>query len=372
MRILIFLPSLQAGGAERVTVTLANYWQKNGKNVAVVTLADDNDAYALDPGVVRYKLGLLRESSTLIQALHNNLQRIAQIRHIIQRERPDIAIGMMSSAAVLLIISAWGIKRVKIIVEEHIYPPLEPLRLVWRLMRYLTYPLADAVVVLTNDSMKWLRSSIPNARGYIIPNPIVLPMPSLPPQVEPCDWIPNDRKLLLAVGRLTYQKGFDILIRAFAAVAHRCPDWDLIILGEGPDRSSLQSLVEASQLTKRVKMPGRVGNLSEWYERADLFVLSSRYEGFGLVIVEAAAHGCPIVATSCLSGPSDIITHGYDGWLVQPNDDCALASALEMLMHNQDLRQYLAANALQIASRYTVSQISLHWERLFSKILRNP
>ena len=124
------------------------------------------------------------------------------------------------------------------------------------------------------------------------------------------------RKVLLAVGRLEVEKGFDWLIDAFSALATKYPEWDLVILGEGSLRATLEKQVQTSGLARRVFLPGRVGNVGDWYERANLYVMSSRFEGFGNTLGEAMAYGLPAVSFDCETGPRNIIRHETDGLLV--------------------------------------------------------
>ena len=171
---------------------------------------------------------------------------------------------------------------------------------------------------------------------------------------------PVDGHLLLAVGRLGPEKGFDLLIQAFASLSNR-GDWRLVILGEGADRAHLENL--ASGLP--VALPGTQADLSPWYERADLFVLSSRLEGFPNVLLEGLAAGCPAVSFDCPAGPADLIQHGINGELVVAQDVAQLASTLADLMHDPVKRARYASHATESVSRYSVEQIMPLWNQLF-------
>ena len=124
--------------------------------------------------------------------------------------------------------------------------------------------------------------------------------------------------MLLSVGRLTKQKGFDQLISHFATLARSHANWDLIILGEGEERTALEAQIADADLTQRIKLPGRVNNVSEWYADADLFVMSSRFEGSPNVLLEAMAHGVPAVSFDCPTGPgTSFATKWMDSWFPQ-------------------------------------------------------
>jgi glycosyltransferase involved in cell wall biosynthesis len=174
--------------------------------------------------------------------------------------------------------------------------------------------------------------------------------------------------VLLAVGRLNAVKNFEVLTRAFSELAAKYRDWDLVILGEGPERSLLESRIRDHKLETRIVMPGIAGNVGAWFERADLYVMTSRSEGFPNALAEALAHGLPAVSFDCNTGPRDIIRHGVDGLLVPPDDSAALVDALDRVMGDADLRKQLAARAHEARDRFSVEKIAGMWEVLFREL----
>jgi glycosyltransferase involved in cell wall biosynthesis len=206
----------------------------------------------------------------------------------------------------------------------------------------------------------------------VIPNPVQRPLPGLTAALSPGRYVAGGRKLLLAVGRLCHQKGFDLLIRAFLALPDACADWSLVILGEGPDRAAIAAQFAAARLDDPVFLPGAVGNISAWYDAADLFVLPSRYEGFPTALGEAMSHGCPVVAYDCETGPRRMVRDGIDGYLVRPvGDTAALSAALTRLMTNDTRRLRLAARAPEILERYPIDGILGLWNDAFAACTRN-
>ncbi len=179
------------------------------------------------------------------------------------------------------------------------------------------------------------------------------------------------QQYLGAVGRLTRQKGFDLLIEAFARIATRHPEWKLVIWGEGDDRKSLEALRDALDLRDRVELPGVTQRPGLWVETADVFVLSSRYEGWGIVLLEAMAAGLPVVSFACEWGPSDMVKHGEDGILVPSNNVDALAEALSRMLGDGELRSRLAANAEASAKRYLPERILSQWDAVASSALKH-
>ena len=220
--------------------------------------------------------------------------------------------------------------------------------------------------MLTSEGLEWLGQVIPRAHGVVIPNSLLYPLPVTEPRLVPEDTMGSDRKLLLAVGRLSGEKAFDVLLAAFALLFDSNPSWDLVILGEGSLRSDLESQTRGLGLTGRVHLPGRAGNVGDWYSRADLYVMSSRFEGFPNTLGEAMAHNCAAVSYDCDTGPRDLIRHGVDGLLVKPvGDVSALAKALAQLMQDDALRAHMAAKASEVRLRYSIESISSMWDKLF-------
>jgi glycosyltransferase involved in cell wall biosynthesis len=276
---------------------------------------------------------------------------------------------MMSSANVMLALAARGMPEVCTIGSERSFPPQLPLGAVWEALRRHTYGRLDAVVALTEECASWIRENTPAQRVPVIPNAACWPLPSQEPRLSPLAAHAPQRKLLLAVGRLAKEKNFRALVEAFAAMAPRHPEWDLAILGEGPEREALVGRIRQSGLESRIFLPGRLGNVGEWYEHADLYAMSSLFEGFPNTLVEALAYGVPAVSFDCDTGPRDIIRHGIDGYLVAPGDAAAFADSLERLMGDERLRAMLAGRAVEARERFSVKKIATMWEALFGECM---
>lgn len=368
LRLLFFIHSLSSGGAERVTANLANYWADKGWDVSIITLTDkEKDFYRLDERVERIALNLATDSGNPLAAIVANLRRIVALRRELKRVQPDIAVGMMTTANVLLAFAARGLPVVAI-GSERIHPPMLPLGRAWEWLRRVSYGYLQALVVLTQESRGWVRQHTRSRKVALIPNavnwPLVTQMPVIPPQ----DYLVPGRRTLITVGRLNTQKGFDLLIDAFSGIASQTPDWDLVILGEGAQQEALMRQIRDQGLEQRIRLPGRVGNIGDWYQAADLYVMSSRFEGFPNTLVEAMAHGLPAISFDCDTGPRDIIRHEVDGVLVENGNVEALTQALHRLMTDQSLRQQFAVRAVEVGGRFSMEKVTGMWEELFEEV----
>lgn len=360
-RILFLVSSMQGGGAERVAALLCNHWVEQGHTVTLMpTFSGRGDClYPLDE---RVKLDYLadRVGSTRRTVL-NKVRRLFSLRRTMREILPDVVVSFLPLVNVAAILSAAGLK-IPVIVSERTYPPAMPLGTVMEQARKWLYPHARTVVVQTQQASDWLAATCPSANGMVIPNPVVWPLPVGEPEVMPAQIVAKSRKLLLAVGRLGEEKGFHYLLHAFDQCAKTRRGWDLVILGEGSERATLEALRTELRLDGRVHLPGRVGNLADWYERADLYVMSSRFEGFPNTLLEAMAHGLPAVSFDCNSGPRDIIRHETDGLLVAPEAGVeGLAASLSQLMDDKECRQVMGQRAVEVRERFSMTRVSALW-----------
>ena len=368
MKIMIVLPNLRHGGSERVAANIANFWAAQGKTVVVTTFeAPTRHDYPLRSEVEQVSLAFPGESVERYGTFLKLARRLWTFRRIVRTRAPDVVIGFMPSANVLVALACFGLK-CRTIGSERAHPPQMPLMSVWKMVRRLTYRLLSVVVAQTRDTADWLRTNTSAGKIAIIPNPIKWPIASFEPVVAPGSICPAGRKILLAVGRLDHQKGFSHLLNAFAEISRTRPDWSLVILGDGPLRSDLRRQAEAAGIADRVLMPGYVGNVADWYQRASLFVLSSLFEGFPNVLAEAMAAGLPAVSFDCDTGPRDIVRSGIDGLLVPNGDVAAMSQALARLMDDEALRKQMAMRAVDVRETLSEPVVMRSWEQLFAEI----
>lgn len=351
MRLLFIIHSLRMGGAERVLSIMANQFAKSGYEVDIAVFDGAEPFYELDKKIRVFDLALDFVSASIFEALKNNFLRILSVRSKIKELKPNIVISFLTHTNIASILAAKSVGA-KIIASEHSNFWFVKSRL-WRWVRALTYRLADAVTVLT----------IEDAKNYrFLKNLEILPNPVLDPNSSSIHREP----IVLGVGRLCPEKGFDRLIDAFSRAD--TGDWRLIIAGDGVLKKELLTKIESSPKKERIALAGARKDVESFYNLASLFVLSSKEEGFPMALCEAMAHGVAPISFDCVAGPSEIITNGEDGVLVKEGDVLALANAISELIANRQKRELIANKATKITGKLGIDNITAKWEHIFAKL----
>jgi len=325
-RIAIFLPDLRGGGAERLHILLAQEFTTRG--------------YLVDFVLMETKGDLLNELNDNIGIIDLKAQRIRgalfPFKKYLNKKNPDAIIVPMWPLTIIGVLAHRMAGRSgKILISDHIHLISTPRGqgisgLIMQITMRLFYPLAD-VVVAVSQGVKEVTSNLSGLepeRINVIYNPIRIdhnPQTSVDSDID--DWWRQSELKIIAVGSLKAQKDFRTLIHSFAKVCKK-KDARLLILGEGAERASLETIILDLGLNKHVMLPGFKSDPYPYLKMADLFVLSSQYEGFGNVIVEAMACGTPVVATDCQAGPVEILDSGKYGTLVPVGDPDALSEAI--------------------------------------------
>lgn len=362
MKLTCVLDSMAGGGAERVMTHLAGGLARRGHRVAITTLDPSApDFYPAPAGVSRSAVDGVRGGCRWYQ-LKCQRDRVLGLRRRITEQAPDAVIAFVDVTNILTLAACRG-SGIPVVACEHINPLRYRLPLHWAILRKLLYPSAACVVMLTEDTLDWARNTAGARAAVAIPDPVPVPVFSADSRRP---GILGKGKNLLAMGRLIEQKGFDILLPAFAGIAGRFPDWQLTILGEGPERGRLEGLRDELGLAGRAVLPGARPDAYDVLKHSDLFVLSSRFEGFGMALAEALSCGVPAVSFDCPSGPALILRHGVDGLLVPPGDGKALALALAELMSDEEKRKTFAEKAPEVAERFGVEAYLDRWEELLA------
>ena len=221
----------------------------------------------------------------------------------------------------------------------------------------------DAIVTTTEaDAAAYRKELGPEAR-------IIEAIPNSVPANTADPSTPRE-PVIMAAGRFSRAKGFSTLIEGFGEIAHRYPEWNMRIYGRGAERKNLQRLIGEYGLRGRVKLPGALTPLDEAWRSASIAAVTSHFEAFGLVIVEAMSAGTPVVSAAVEHGPKELIDHGRNGLLVEPKQPERLSEALERLMRDERLRRSLAERGRETARAYEPSQVVGLHEQLFERLLK--
>jgi glycosyltransferase involved in cell wall biosynthesis len=301
------------------------------------------------------------------------LRLFRTLRGEIRRIRPDVVISLLLKPNIITLLATVGLG-LRIIVSERSVIHRDDIPNRTNLLRRATYRFASGIVVHTAAAGGQMLKLLPRALVEAIPNPVIAKSSALPEIAEIGDFfgegISANARYLMAMGRLSFEKGFDLLIEAFSLTRAEHHEWRLVILGEGAERGGLEALVRDKGLSDSVALPGAFKNPFPLMDQARLFAMPSRFEGFGNAIVEAMSHALPVVSFNCPDGPAEIICDGVDGVLVEKENPAALAAALSFLMGDEKARLRLGSAAVLSAQRFRMDSILGRWDSLFERIRR--
>lgn len=359
MKILLMIYGLGAGGAERVLTLIAEEFAIRGHEVYLLTLDGGTDDF-FDPGhkVRRIRLNVAGNSRSAVDGAWANLRRVRAIRRYLRTISPDAVISFTTTVNVLALAACAGFG-MPVVVSERSDPRGLIVQRRWQVLRKLLYRRAYALVVQTSSSAAWFQKNLSTRRPIIvIGNPVV------PPASQGEAQVPVPGPFILAAGRLAREKGFDLLIEAFSIVVRHGIQLHLAIAGAGPEAPALERLVSQFGLEDRVHFLGQVKAIGALMRKAQAFVLSSRFEGFPNVLLEALASGLPVVSVDCLSGPREILADGRYGILVPPEDPTSLADGIARIATDSELRTYLSTSGSRRAACYQLGVIIAKWEEV--------
>jgi GalNAc-alpha-(1->4)-GalNAc-alpha-(1->3)-diNAcBac-PP-undecaprenol alpha-1,4-N-acetyl-D-galactosaminyltransferase len=346
-KIILIIPSLIKGGVERVVSILSKELSKYYEVYVVIY-----------HNPVEYEIGgklinLETPTGSFWRKIKNTFYRVVKLKKLIKEISPDFIVSFMGNLQPILIFQP-------VIVSIRNNPDFFPLYKKFLLKTIYKLPNVKKVITCSSEIEKKLNNNYSLKNTKTIYNPINLKLIDqklLAPKPFKFDYI-------LAVGRLSRSKGFDILIKSFAKSDLKSIV-KLVILGEGKERKNLEKLIGRLDLKNQVLLFGKVDNPFIYMKYAKFFILSSRYEGFANVLLEALACGAPVIAINCETGTSEIIENGENGILVPIADEEALKVAMEKLFNDRELYKRLKTNTRRSIERFDVNNIVKEWKKLF-------
>ncbi|MEB5667097.1 glycosyltransferase family 4 protein [Aeromonas veronii] len=359
-RICFFIGNLNnAGGTERVSSVIASELQRRGYQIHMLSLqCGDEPFFELADGIHISQL-----FTTAGRGMLRLPQAIVKLRRYLQQHQINILVDVDSMLALYALPAVMGLK-VRHICWEHFFYHNDLGKPARRLARKLAARFADDVITLTErDREFWLANTIGKANITVIPNPVTIKLPTV--------INPHKEKLFLAVGHLTHIKGFDLLLKAWAQVVPNHPDWRLRIVGDGEDKTMLEQLRRKLNIEASTELVPKTNNIAAHYQQAAFFVMSSRFEGLPLVLIEAQAYGLPIVSFDCDTGPAEIIKHGETGWLCMAGNVTSLGELMvQAIVAGKDINipesqwNELSEASIHNAQRFALEQIIKRWQEL--------
>lgn len=345
-----------SGGIERVAANLANMWVTEGNKVTLV-IADSCTMpfFVLESNVEITSLGIDYNTSIMRQIV-DFIRLIVKFRSFVKRKRPDVVMGMWTSRALVATIACLG-TGIPVIACEH--SAYEKMRMDFRFLRWFVYRFSSAVVALTERDTRLYKKI--NVKSYTIPNAI-----------KRIKYIERNEinKTVLCVGWISHEKGIDRLLEIWSKVYRDYPDWKLKIIGEIPKdkidfTKILDGMINKYNFGKQLEIIPSTSEIFYEYDKADIFVMTSRYEGLPMVLLEAMASGLPAICYDCPTGPREIIKDSINGFLIRDDDKKSFVEKLSLLIKNDNLRKKYGKNACDIINEcFNEKIVSRKWDDL--------
>lgn len=348
-----------SGGTERVAIIIMNELNKRDEfNVSVVSLVEKEKEpfFELDKSIPRYTI-----YDHVVRGITHIGGIINRTRKVVKEHDIDVLIDIDGILEMYTIPVKW-ISGVKVVSWEHYnfyQHPFVPYR---KYTRKMAARWADAIVTLTEEDKGYYTSNL-NVRCPIqcIYNPVMWK--------EHTGEYDSDSKIILSAGRLTYQKGFDILVDVADLFLKKYPDWKWIVLGEGEDRQMLEEKTKEKGLEEQLLFPGNVNNIDEYYAKAAMFVMTSRFEGLPMTLLETKPFKLPIVSFDCKTGPKELIQEGINGYLVEENDIQEMSNAICKLIESKETRVKFSENAQLDMEKFELDKIINSWVNILKNVI---
>lgn len=371
-KILFVIPSLAGGGAEKVLITLLKRLDRSLFEPSLVVFDDRNDYRGDMPKDIQ----VISFQNVQKAGMIGHMRLVISLAALMRRDRPEVVCSFMEYANHLCSLAKWlSMRSSSLFYTQHNmmsnnYKPgrLRSRTVVLWIMRYVLYPTTRKVVCVSRGVMEdyITRWGLPREKAVVIYNPIEIDKIQLMAQMDlDHPWFKGNSSVIIACGRLVPQKNYPLLLRSLSMALKHHPELKLVVLGEGELRNELILLAEELGIANSVNFLGFVPNPYQYMIRSKCLVLSSDWEGFGNVLVEAMACGIPVIATRCPSGPEEIITHGINGILVSMKNANELSEALIRMVTTRGLGAAYALAGRARALDFDAEKITRQYAGLF-------
>ena len=346
------------GGGERVVTNMANYFSaKFSCSVEIISIGLPN-SYPIFPVNEKVKIKYLNVDQDISNPVSNVISKFKALKrlrvYLKNNQEKSIILGIGTYPNVLLSLIGKN-NLVKIGCEHNSF---NSVNILWVFLRKILYKQLAATISLTEKDFINLKKI--SKKCFVIPN-----ARTFSPVLNTPD---RNNKQLLAIGRLSYQKGYDYLLDLFERLSKDSPDWNLRIIGDGPLKNWLISEIAKRDLQNRISLVPSSKNIADEYLNSSIYLMTSRYEGLPMVLLEAQAFGLPIISFDCDTGPSDIVIDGVNGFLVEPFDVDTMLIRTKNLIEDETLRNRFSKNALLSSDRFSEENIYSKWEQVFNEL----
>ena len=358
-KVAFYIGSLHKGGAERVFVNLAEYFLNQDYQVLMVTQYQKEDEYELVRGIDRVISDITPQETTGSRIV-NFWRRLEKLHRIWQQEKPDLVLSCAGKNNFMTIVSTMFTKTKPVVSVVGEAKEEYPGKLM-RMLANLLFPHAAGVVLQTERSRSFFSKQV-GKKAVVLPN-------SLNPLFIRPAFQGERETRIVSVGRMDANKNHEMMIRAFAKLAAKYPEYTLTIYGDGELRNHLEKLIDSLELSDKVLLPGVILNVADEIEKASLFLLTSYSEGVSNALIEAMALGLPVIATDVPSGGTvELIEHGKNGWIIPTGDEAALEKAMDKLLSDRELAESLGMQARLLQERFAPERVNKQWQAYFEKL----
>ncbi|WP_339654710.1 glycosyltransferase family 4 protein [uncultured Maribacter sp.] len=355
--------SLSSGGAERVVSTLSNGLIEK-YNVFIITLVESKPFYIIDDRIKLIHLeNKIPPSTNIINSILLNKRLYKKLAENFKIFQIKLAIGFMTNTNIITVFASKK-AHIPVLISERNNPKLEKTSMFWKILRRIAYPLSNKLIVQTNPIRDHYLNYIKYDDISILPNPISTEHQ----KIRKSHKIIKEN-IILNVGRLAPQKGQDIIINAFSELNPK--NWELHLIGDGPKRIEYQELINSLNMQSKIKIIGKISDITEYYLRSKIFVFPSRYEGFPNALTEAMFLGLPVVSSNCPTGPSELIIDSENGYLVPVDDIRLFKDKMKLLINDEPLRESIGFNASNSLNHLIADNVVAQWTIIIEENLKS-
>lgn len=348
----------KSGGTENVTLLIANeLCKKSEYNIHIVSLEKRKE-------IPFFNIDERIKCDHLYTRINRSITHIFGIIRRLKKYVKDNNIDILVDVDCILDIYSLPVKfftGVKIVSWEHFNYYQNPFVSYRKIARRMSAKWANMIVTLTKEDVGYYSENLKlkSPIKYIY-NPIIL-------KGKVANY-KKTSKTIISVGRLTYQKGFDMLVDIAKEILPKYPDWRWLILGDGEDYDNLKKSIIENGLEKQLLLTGNVTNINDYYSKSAFYVMTSRFEGLPMTLLEARSYKIPIVSYKCKTGPSELIKNGVNGYLIEENDKDAMISAIEKMILDENLRENFSNHSMDDMDSFKLDTIIKQWEELFGEL----